>query len=143
MKKTILFALAVIFTITIYSQQKCFRIGIHADRDFMFTNIFRCASLNTTGVPMDTNGYPLVVPYQGISNVDYYLDALEEHYDQDSTYVLRWDGDGNFKWFTWFNDNQVTESLHDTVNRQIIFTVKYVADPRADGYIDQHRYTCK
>lgn len=85
----------------------CFRVGTHPPKvDRLFINQFRAAQLFTPSrenVPCDEQGYPLSVPFvdaitgDSISRITYIMRNVPmKNPLEDSIYILRWDGDGEF-----------------------------------------------
>jgi len=112
-KKIALISMLVSLLVTIvYSQEKCFRVGLNGGGPSeMFLNkftTFRQFSPKPEEIERNAQGYPLKVPCLKIGTNDTikkvtYLKANAPSpslYD-DSVYVLRWDGDGEFKIDSW------------------------------------------
>ena len=97
--------------------QQCFRIGAHVacgpdySREHMFLNLFMQNSggfSSNSSVPCDTNGYPLQIPYGSVTDISTFISRGEGVLKQDTLYVCRWDGDGDFVLATWPTSNTAT-----------------------------------
>ncbi len=107
------FILAVVTSFAIASATpKCFRVGLNGGgAKHLFLNQFRIARMfdpRQDEVPCDGQGYPLAVPFTNAQTgeeedqITYLIaNAPSPNLHDDSVYVLRWDGEGEFRVDSW------------------------------------------
>ena len=116
------------FSLYPQTQQKCFRIGVHADNNAMFLNLFTGAFWIGNTPPLDTNGYPVSIPYGGtITSVEAIMSSFQSTIWSDSVYVVRWDGDGDATITNWYTSgsNIDIKNTKNGENGRIEFSVHY------------------
>ncbi len=112
------------FTGNVFSQPRCFRIGLNGGSpNDMFLNKFtivRMFNPKQYQVPSDSSGYPLSVPCinletsDTIREINYLVsNSPTAVLEEDTIYVLRWDGDGEFKMTSWYHRQYLNPACGD------------------------------
>ncbi len=125
--KSCLWAVVLLFSVSAQSDEGCFRVGVHCPKSVdIFINKFRGAIMLSEEVPRVAQGNPIEMPCIGtktgdtIDHVWYKIPGLPlANSLGDTTYVLRWDGEGELQMGSSSDSGYLEYNIADQMDRTV------------------------